>query len=114
MAQRTIVLLSDDLDGSEATDTISFGLDGRTYEIDLNDAHAEELRSFLERYTAAGRRTAGGPGRKAASTSTRSKSTGPKQDTAAIREWAKTNGFELAERGRIPGHIQEAYHKANA
>lgn len=119
MAQRVITELVDDLDGSEATDTLTFGLDGRTYEIDLNDAHAEELRSFLEAYVKAGRRIAGGPGRKAASTATRSTSTrttasGPKQDTGAIREWAKENGFDVNDRGRVPGHIVEAYEKANA
>ncbi len=112
MAQQTIVTLIDDLSGGEANETLTFGLDGKTYEIDLNDKNAGKLRKALEGYVAAARRTGG---RASASTKSRgasSKSNGS-QDTAAIRTWAKSNGYEVNDRGRVPASIREAYEKAN-
>ncbi|GHA96064.1 histone-like nucleoid-structuring protein Lsr2 [Streptomyces termitum] len=111
MAQKVQVLLVDDLDGVEADETVTFALDGKTYEIDLTTANAEKLRGLLEPYTANGRRTGGraatgrGKGRAAASGS------GP--ETAKMRAWAKENGHEVNDRGRIPAHVKAAYEEAN-
>ncbi|MEV5988434.1 Lsr2 family protein [Streptomyces sp. NPDC052051] len=111
MAQKVQVLLVDDLDGGEADETVTFALDGKTYEIDLTTANADKLRGLLDPYVKGGRRTggrgAGGRG-KARATS------GASQDTAQIRAWAKENGYEVNDRGRVPATIREAYEKANA
>lgn len=106
MAQKVQVLLVDDLDGSEADETVTFALDGKTYEIDLTTANADKLRSLLEPYIRNGRRVTGRRGK------TRAASTGS-QDTAQIRAWAKANGYEVNDRGRVPASIREAYEKAN-
>jgi hypothetical protein len=87
MAQKTVVILSDDLDGSEASETITFGLDGSEYEIDLNEAHANELRSALARFANAGRKISGRRGRPAG------RKVGVSGvDTKTIRMWALDNG----------------------
>lgn len=110
MAQKVQVLLLDDLDGGEADETVTFALDGKTYEIDLTTANADKLRSALEPYVSKGRRTGGrsqrGKGRSAAAA-------GGSQDTAKIRAWAKEQGYEVNDRGRVPANIREAYEKAN-
>ncbi|KUH37889.1 MULTISPECIES: histone-like nucleoid-structuring protein Lsr2 [Streptomyces] len=110
MAQKVQVLLVDDLDGGEADETVTFALDGKTYEIDLTTANADKLRTLLEPYTKSGRRTGGrtaggrGKGRAAANGS---------QDTAKIRAWAKENGYNVNDRGRVPAEIKQAYEDAN-
>lgn len=116
MAKQIVTLLTDDLDGSEADETVMFSLDGRDYEIDLNDAHAAELREFLERFATSGTRVSrngSGVGRgvqvKRSGVDHPSFATNKKLNQA-IRAWATQNGFELAERGRIPQHIVDAYH----
>jgi hypothetical protein len=110
VAQKVQVLLVDDLDGGEADETVTFALDGKTYEIDLTTANADKLRGLLEPYVKGGRRTggraSGGRGKARASS-------GGSQDTAAIRAWAKENGYEVNDRGRVPAIIREAYEKAN-
>ncbi|MDQ0672952.1 hypothetical protein QFZ36_000513 [Pseudarthrobacter siccitolerans] len=108
MAKKTVVILSDDLDGSEANETIKFGLDGTEYEIDLNNDHANELRQALERFTNAGRKTSGGRGRPAGR-----KSSGSGVDTRAVRLWALDNGFKVNTRGRIQADILEKYEAAH-
>ncbi|MEV0963935.1 MULTISPECIES: Lsr2 family protein [unclassified Streptomyces] len=111
MAQKVQVLLVDDLDGGEADETVTFALDGKTYEIDLTTANADKLRGLLEPYTKGGRRTGGrastGRGKGRAASSTGGK------DTAEIRKWAKENGYSVNDRGRVPAEIREAYEKAN-
>lgn len=104
MAQKVNIILVDDLDGSEATETVTFGLDGVTYEIDLNDSHAGELREAVEKYVGYARKVSGRSTRKTAASSSSSS-----QDKTAIREWAKANGFEVSDRGRIPANVEEAY-----
>ncbi|UKA68358.1 Lsr2 family protein [Arthrobacter sp. FW306-05-C] len=108
MAQKTVVILSDDIDGSEANETITFGLDGSEYEIDLNEAHASELRSALERFAHAGRRISGGRRRP-----TERKSGGSGVDTKAVRMWALDNGLKVNTRGRIQQEILEKYQAAH-
>lgn len=112
MAQKVQVILVDDIDGGDASETVSFALDGISYEIDLNDDNAARLRDAMAPWVGHGRRVGGrsSGGRKAARRSTGSaKGT----DTAAVREWAKTNGFKVSERGRISAEVMEAYAKAN-
>ncbi|MET9295366.1 Lsr2 family protein [Streptomyces sp. NPDC003077] len=110
MAQKVQVLLVDDLDGGEADETVTFALDGKSYEIDLTTANAEKLRSALEDFVKAGRRT----GRAAAGRGkARAASAGSGKDTAEIRKWAKENGYTVNDRGRVPADIREAYEKAN-
>ncbi|MFF7726542.1 Lsr2 family protein [Streptomyces sp. NPDC008001] len=112
MAQKVQVLLVDDLDGGEADETVTFALDGKTYEIDLTTANADKLRGLLEPYTRSGRRTGG----RAAGSRGKARAaavTGGSPDTAKIRAWAKKNGYNVNDRGRVPADIREAYEKAN-
>lgn len=112
MAQRTVVTLIDDLTGEEAPDgqTVEFGLDGVTYEIDLAEENAIELRDLLDDYVTAGRKVAG---RAKRTTKPAGKPGSPtdREQNKAIREWAKRNGYEISERGRIPREVAEAYHQ---
>lgn len=109
MAQKVEVTLVDDLDGSNATQTVLFGLDGKTYEIDLNDTNSEKLREALAPYVGAGRKQSGGRG-----TVRRIGSGKPANDSGDIRAWAKKNGFEVSARGRVPAPVREAFEKAHA
>lgn len=109
MAQKVKVLLIDDLDGSDADETISFAVDGVSYEIDLNSAHAAELREAFARWIGHARRAGGR--RRTTRRSAASSSAGG--ETAAIREWARANGYKVSDRGRIPADIREAYAAAH-
>lgn len=109
MAKKTVVLLEDDIDGSEATETLSFALDGSEYEIDLNEGHANELRDALARFTNAGRKVSGGRGRAAART--KSPLSGP--DAKAVRMWAAENGINVNTRGRIQAEVMAKYEAAH-
>ncbi|MFJ7590168.1 Lsr2 family protein [Streptomyces sp. NPDC097617] len=109
MAQKVEVTLIDDLDGSEATQTVLFALDGKTYEIDLSDPNAEKLRGGLAPYLGAARKMSGGR------TTARRMGLGkPADDTAAIRAWAKERGYDVNDRGRVPANIKAAYTDAHA
>ena len=112
MAQQVLVQLVDDLDGTSSTDvsTVQFGLDGVEYEIDLAETNAENLRKQLAEYVASGRRT-GGRRRRGAPAGAKAANSG---EAGLIREWALGSGYELAARGRIPGHVVEAYKEAAA
>jgi hypothetical protein len=113
VAQKVQVLLLDDLSGGEADETVTFALDGKTYEIDLNSENADKLRNALEPYVKAGRRAGGtraARGRARAATAAAAGAGG--QDTAKIRAWAKENGYDVNDRGRVPANIREAYEKA--
>ncbi|HEY3606160.1 MAG TPA: Lsr2 family protein [Pseudonocardiaceae bacterium] len=114
MAQKTIVQLIDDLDGtsSETIETITFGLDGVVYEIDLSDDNAEKLRDNLAEFISSARRTGGRAKRGAATSAAAGAANGSgrsREQTQAIREWARKNGHEISERGRIPATIIEAF-----
>ncbi|WP_431962046.1 histone-like nucleoid-structuring protein Lsr2 [Actinacidiphila sp. bgisy160] len=112
MAQKVQVLLVDDLDGGEADETVTFALDGVTYEIDLTTDNADKLRGLLGPYVDKGRRTGGRAGRgRAVKGAARGGATS--QDTAKIRAWAKEEGYEVNDRGRVPAQIREAYEKAH-
>jgi hypothetical protein len=111
MAQKVQVVLIDDLDGGDATETVTFGLDGATYEIDLSEPNARQLRDALAPWVGNARRVSGGrSGRPAAR---RSNGSGSSSDTTAVRAWAKENGFKVSERGRIAAEVQQAYAAAH-
>jgi hypothetical protein len=107
MAQKVQVLLLDDLDGGPADETVSFSLDGNNYEIDLSEANASKLRDALSAYVSSARRAK--RSRRAAG-STRG---GARGDTSAIRDWARTQGLKVSDRGRIPADIMARYDAAN-
>lgn len=111
MAQQVSVVLVDDLDGSEASGTVSFGFDGRSYEIDLSEANTAQLRDALAPFVASARRTGGSGRASAAPRRSRAPRSGgsDREQTAAIREWARANGHEISERGRIPNSVLQAY-----
>jgi hypothetical protein len=106
MAQRVQVILEDDFDGGQADESISFGLDGAEYEIDLSAPNAAKLRDALAPWVANARKTGGRRKR-----GTRQASSGP--GTAEIRAWAEANGYQVSSRGRVPAEIREAYAKAH-
>ncbi|MFB9685191.1 histone-like nucleoid-structuring protein Lsr2 [Amycolatopsis plumensis] len=107
MAQRVQVQMVDDLDGSEASQTVPFSLDGVTYEIDLSEENASALRDELARYVAAARRIGGRKVRLASGQSLAgpSGSGTDRERNRQIREWAQANGYEVAERGRLSSEI---------
>jgi Lsr2 len=101
VAQKVQVQLIDDLDGSEADGTVRFGLDGTEYEIDLSAGHAQELRGALARYVGAARRAGGG--RRSARAGRRAPVSAV--DPIEVREWAKAQGIEVKDRGRVPAEL---------
>jgi len=102
VAQKIQTLFIDDLDGSAAEGTVRFGLDGTEYEIDLNEQHARQLRDALAQYVSAGRR-ANGAARRPARTGRRPAASG--LNTTEVREWAKAQGMEVKDRGRVPAEL---------
>ena len=117
MAQKTIVQLFDDLDGSTGDDisSVEFALDGVTYEIDLRDANAERLREAIAGFVDAARRTGGRVKRASGVPSVKPSGDGrSREQTRAMREWARRNGHDVSERGRIPAAVIEAFEQAHA
>lgn len=120
MATRTVTSLVDDLDGSAAEENVSFGLDRIEYEIDLSAEHAHELREVFAPYLAAARRVGGRRSAGRAQPARRSRSNGnagparSRSTNAEIRAWAGEHGVALAERGRIPGQVIEAFEAGDA
>jgi hypothetical protein len=108
MAQKHIVRLIDDLTGDDAAETVTFALDGSRYEIDLSADNAAQLRETLGRYIANARRSS-----RARAGAPRRGTRADREQTAAIRDWARNNGHRIGDKGRIPTHIIEAYHAAN-
>lgn len=101
MARKTYVELIDDIDGTSAAETVAFGLDGKSYSIDLSDENAEKLREALAPFVDAAavepRTKAKAPGKK------------PSGEAGKIRAWARENGYEIGNRGAIPAEIRDAY-----
>lgn len=104
MAQRVQVVLVDDIDGGSADETVSFALDGVAYEIDLNTKNAARLRDDMATWVA-GARKVSGRGRGGARRGSRAG--GGK--SAEIREWARSAGYTVSDRGRIPAEVKAAY-----
>lgn len=110
--QRVQIDLVDDLDGSEAEETVSFAIDGREYEIDLSGKNANKMRKFLVPYVDKGRRTGHGRRGGVATRSTGGNTKADGLDLKAIREWAVKNGKEVSSRGRLPKQLVEEYQAA--
>jgi hypothetical protein len=115
MAQKVQVILVDDVDGGEADETVTFSLDGVNYEIDLSEANAESLRESLGEWTgharrvggrASGRSRSGGRGKGAAASAS-------KTDLSSVRSWARDNGYQVSDRGRVSSEVLAAYEAAH-
>lgn len=113
MAQKVHIVLVDDIDGTEADETVTFGLDGASYEIDLSTENAEKLREALAPYVGHARKVGsarrGGGSRRGRSSGGGDNGPSP----AELREWARENGFEVSERGRVSQEIRDAYEAAH-
>jgi hypothetical protein len=111
VAQKIQTLFIDDLDGSTAEGMVRFGVDGTEYEIDLNAGHAKELRDVLARYVDAARRV-GGSARKPARGSRRGPGGG--LNATEVREWARAQGIEVKDRGRVPAGLMVKFKSATS
>lgn len=113
MAQRVQVILIDDLDGGEATESVEFALDGVTYEVDLSSENAAKLRDSFAQWIGVARRSGGRrqtrrvAGRGAASGASR-------EELAKMREWGRANGYKVSDRGRVSRELQDAFAAANS
>jgi hypothetical protein len=105
MARKTIVALEDDLGGGPADETVRFGIGGSEFEIDLSTKNAARFRKRLAPFIGHARKAGGGPRRPVRSAASR-------QRSRDIRAWAKEQGIELSERGRIPADIADQYEAA--
>ena len=105
MVSRTTVEILDDVDGKPAAETVTFGLDGREFEIDLSEKNAKALRKALQPWASSARRVGGRKARGATVVASG-------VDTKAVRAWAASNGIEISTRGRISGDVLEQYHAA--
>jgi Lsr2 len=108
MAQKVQVSFVDDIDGSDAEGTVRFALDGADYEIDLNTGHADELRKAFATYVEHGRKVSGV--RRAGRGSRRTTASG--LNTTEVRDWAKSQGIQIKERGRVPADVLAKYREA--
>ena len=119
MTQQTTVRFVDDLDGSEAAGTVTFALENRAYEIDLSDENTDKLHDALALFIEHGRQVSGrGAGRNRRRAQTQSSeekkpARSNREETAAIREWARANGHKVNDRGRISKSVVEAYQAAS-
>ena len=108
MAKQKIVTITDDIDGSEGAQTVAFGLNGQSWEIDLGKKNRDKFTRGLAPFVAAARR--------APSTGTRrrsSRSPGERHNSASVRAWARENGIKLSDRGRIPAGILAQYQSSH-
>jgi hypothetical protein len=107
MAQRVNIVLVDDIDGGDADETVTFGLDGTSYEIDLSEKHAAKLRDALAPYVGHARRVGG------RRTGAKRASNGSGPSAREVREWARENGWDLSDRGRVSAEVRQAYEAAH-
>lgn len=107
MVKRMQVVLEDDLDGSPATTTIRFALEGASYEIDVNDENATQLRQALAPWVAHATKVT------AASAPSGRRSSSRRNNSSDVREWAAANGYKVSSRGRVPAEVKEAYDRAH-
>ncbi|WP_289017282.1 Lsr2 family protein [uncultured Ornithinimicrobium sp.] len=113
MVQRVQVILEDDISGGEATETVEFALDGVTYEIDLNDDNAAQLRDDLARWIGEARRAGGRRQTRRRGSGSGSGSSAKADELAKMREWGRENGFKVSSRGRVSQELQDAYAAAH-
>jgi hypothetical protein len=109
MVHSVTVMLIDDIDQSQAAETVHFGVDGTAYEIDLSARHASELRSMLGRYISAARRAGQAPARARQPRRTRPRTQMDREQSRRIRSWAMERGLLASPRGRIPQHVTDEY-----
>ncbi|MFE3725386.1 Lsr2 family protein [Nocardia sp. NPDC059154] len=110
MARKVVVELVDDYDGkSAAEETVFFAVDGVAYEIDLSKLNAANMRGMFEEWTPHARKMGRAP---KATTTSKPRPTADREQTQAIRNWARKNGFEVSNRGRVSAEILDAYNKA--
>jgi hypothetical protein len=109
VAQRTQIVFTDDIDGSEAEGTVTFALNGVQYEIDLSKKNSDKLAKALAPYAEAGRKTSS----RASARSSRAASAPKRHDQSAVREWARGQGMEVSSRGRIPADVLAKYEAAH-
>ena len=107
MARSVAVVVTDDLDGSQDAETVTFALDGVTYEIDLGAGNRARLDRDFAPYIEAGRRISRSRNR------SQGRPAGPRIDRAAVRAWAKENGIHVSERGRISADLMSQYEAAH-
>ncbi len=120
MATQTTITLIDDIDGSEAVETVEFALDGASYEIDLSEKNAKKLRDAVASYVAHGRHvdahgrqegpSSGGGRRRGGRTASVRNS---REQLQAIRDWARRNGHQVSDRGRIAASVVDAFEAAH-
>ncbi|MET2010138.1 Lsr2 family protein [Microbacterium chocolatum] len=117
MTRRIVHQLVDDLDGTVlevgSGETVLFSLDGIAYEIDLTDDNAAAFRAALDPYVSAARSISASRSAATGGSSSRKRRRGGQQDYSAVREWAKQNGHQVSERGRVPASVLEAYEAAH-
>ena len=109
MAQRVNIILVDDIDGGDADETVTFGLDGSTYEIDLSSKNAAKLRDAVAPYVGHARKVGG----RRSSGGRRTAASGNGPSAREIREWARANGWNLSDRGRVAAEVRQAYEAAH-
>jgi hypothetical protein len=109
MAQRVNIILVDDIDGGDADETVTFGLDGATYEIDLSSKNAAKLRDAVAPYVGHARKVTG----RRSSGGRRAAGAGNGPSAREIREWARANGWNLSDRGRVAAEVRQAYEAAH-
>jgi hypothetical protein len=112
MAQKVQVILVDDVDGGEADETVTFALDGVSYEIDVSEDNAQALRDALSTWVGHARRVGGRAASKARSAG-RAKAPGARADLSDVRSWARENGFQVSERGRVSSEVMAAFEAAH-
>ncbi|WP_214318452.1 histone-like nucleoid-structuring protein Lsr2 [Nonomuraea sediminis] len=110
MAKQIQEILIDDLDGGEANETVSFAIDGSSYEIDLSDLNAKKLRDALSPFVQHGRKSGAVSARRSRRGGQRSMS---REKSSEIRQWAKAHGLPVSERGRIASTVVEKYEAAH-
>jgi hypothetical protein len=113
MAQKVQVLLVDDVDGGEADETVSFALDGVSYEIDVSATNAEAIRDALAPWVGHARRVGGRASGRGRSGATKSRPSSERTDLSDVRAWARENGFQVSDRGRVSGEVRSAYEAAH-
>jgi len=112
MAQKVQVILVDDVDGGEADETVSFALDGISYEIDVSAANAEAIRDALTPWVEHARRV-GGRASSRGRAAVKSRPAAERTDLSDVRAWARENGFQVSDRGRVSGEVRAAYEAAH-
>jgi hypothetical protein len=112
VAQKIQTLFIDDIDGGAAEGTVRFALDGTEYEIDLNAKHSDELRSAIGKYVTHARKVGGSARRAGRAAGRAGRGAGSSLNTTEIRNWAREQGYDIKDRGRVPADLVAKYQAA--